>query len=104
MSRNTDIDCILKHVLSILLTLFETLKIVLIKMAIILMMSAKLATLGLPKLKIFWKKNYDVIISVHDVTNKVLSRGSNYIVDVVMWSNFGNFLRDCLGSIIWDWH
>ena len=30
------------------------------------------------------KKVYDVIISVHDITNKILSRDSNYIVDVVM--------------------
>ena len=27
---------------------------------------------------------YDVIISVHDVTDKFLSRDSNYIMDVVM--------------------
>ena len=32
-------------------------------------MSAKMATLGLLKLKVFWKKDYDVIIYVHDVTN-----------------------------------
>ena len=31
------------------------------------MMSAKLATLGLPKIKIIWNKGYDVIIFVHDV-------------------------------------
>ena len=34
--------------------------------------------------------NYDVIIPVHDVTCKVLSRNSNYIADVVMVSKFGN--------------
>ena len=34
--------------------------------------------------------NYDVIIPVHDVTFKVLSRNSNYIADVVMVSMFGN--------------
>ena len=55
------------------------------------MMSAKMATLGLLKIKVFWNKGYDVIISVHDVTNKILSRDSNYIVDVVMWPKFGNF-------------
>ena len=38
----------------------------------ILMMSAKLATLGLPKTKVFWNKGCVVMISVHDVTNKVL--------------------------------
>ena len=59
-------------------------------MVAILMMSAKMATLGLLKIKVFWNKGYDVIIYVHDVTNKILSRDSNYIVDVVMWSKFGN--------------
>ena len=29
-------------------------------------MSAKLATLGLLKIKLFWSKGYNVIISVHD--------------------------------------
>ena len=54
------------------------------------MMSAKMATPGLRKIKVFWKKGYDVIIFVNDVTNKILSRDSNYIVDVVMWPKFGN--------------
>ena len=49
-----------------------------------LMMSAKLATLSLLKLKVFWNKGYDDIISVYDVTNEILSRDSNYIVEVVM--------------------
>ena len=54
------------------------------------MMSAKMATPGLLKITVFWNKGYDVIISVHDVTNKILSRDSNYIIDVVMWPKFGN--------------
>ena len=53
-------------------------------------MSAKLAILGLLKVKLFLKKIYEVIISVHDVTNKMLSGDLNYIVDVVMWPKFGN--------------
>ena len=48
------------------------------------MMSAKLATLGLLKIKVFQNKIYGVINSVHDVNNKILSRNSNCIVDVVM--------------------
>ena len=48
------------------------------------MMPAKLATLGLLKIKVFRNKDYDFLISVHDVTNKTLSRDLNYIVDVVM--------------------
>ena len=55
-----------------------------------LMMLAKMATPGLLKTKIFWNKCYDIIITTHDVTNKILSRDSNYIVDVVMWLKFGN--------------
>ena len=31
------------------------------------MMSAKLAILGFLKVKVFWNKGYDVIITVHDV-------------------------------------
>ena len=59
-------------------------------MIAVLMMSPKLATLGLLKIKVFWNKGYDAIISAHGVTNIILSRKSNYIVDVVMWSKFGN--------------
>ena len=56
----------------------------------ILMMLAKMATPGLCKIKDFWEKGYDVIISVNDVINKILSRDSNYIVELVMWPKFGN--------------
>ena len=49
-----------------------------------------IATLGLLEIKIFWNKGYDVIISVYDVTNEIISRDSYYIVDVVMWTKFGN--------------
>ena len=52
-------------------------------MVAIFMVSAKLVTPGLFLKNIFLNKNHDVIISVHDVTNKILPRDSNYIVDVV---------------------
>ena len=91
------------------------------------MMSAKMATPGLLKMTVFWNKGYDLIISIDDITNKILSRDSNYTVDVLLRPKFGNcsismtevttnfirilpekllFLRDDLGSssIIWDWH
>ena len=48
------------------------------------MMSAKMATLGLLKIKVFRNKSYDVITSVYDVVNKNLSLDLNFIVDVVM--------------------
>ena len=47
-------------------------------------MSAKMATPDLLKIKVFWNKNYDV-------SNEILSRDWNYIVDEVMWPKFGNF-------------
>ena len=62
-SKNTDIDCILIHTLD---------------------------TLDLLKIKVFWNKDYDIIITVHYVINKVLSGDSNYIVDVVKWPKVGN--------------
>ena len=51
----------------------------------------------------FWNKGYDVMIYVYDVTNKILSRDSNGIVDVVMWSEFGSSsisMREVITSIL----
>ena len=68
-----------------------------------LMMWAKLVNLDL-KIKVFWNKGYEVIVSVHDITNEILSRYSNYIVDVVMWPKFGNssisMREDIIASIL----
>ena len=72
----------------ILLTVFESLTVVLIKVVAILMIATKLATLALLEIKVFWNKVYDVIISAHAVINKILSRESNYIGDVVKWPEF----------------
>ena len=49
-----------------------------------LMMSAKLASLNLSKKKVFLNKDYDIIISVNNITNKILSRDSNYTLGVVI--------------------
>ena len=54
------------------------------------MMSAKMTTSDLRKIRVFWKEDHDVIIFVNDVTNKFLSRDSYYIVNVVTWTKFGN--------------
>ena len=54
------------------------------------MIPAKMATPGLLKTTVFWNKGYEAIVPAHDVTNKILLRDSNYIVDVVMWPKFGN--------------
>ena len=56
-------------------------------MVTVLMMSAKMATLGLLEIKIFWNKVYDVLTFITEVTNKILSGESNYIVDVIMWQS-----------------
>ena len=56
-------------------------------MVTVLMMSAKMATLGLLEIKIFWNKVYDVLTFINEVTNKILSGESNYIVDVIMWQS-----------------
>ena len=56
----------------------------------ILIMSAKMATPGYLKVKLFWNNSYDVIIIVHAVFNKTLSGDANYIVDVIMWPKLSN--------------
>ena len=53
-----------------------------------LMMPSKIT--DLLKITVFWNKGYDVIIPVDEVTNKILPRDSNYIVDVIVWPNFDN--------------
>ena len=54
-------------------------------------MSAKLATPGFLKVKIFQNKGYDVTFLDFNVTSKILSRDSNYIIDVFIWTKFGNY-------------
>ena len=53
-------------------------------MVTILMMSRKMAILGLLKMKLFRNKDEGVTISVHGVSNKTLSCDSNYAVDMFM--------------------
>ena len=84
ISRNTDTDCTFMHNFQFFQLFFEHLKIVLINMVTILIISAKMAALGFLKIRIFWNKCYDIIISVHDVINKILPCDSNYVVDLVL--------------------
>ena len=49
-----------------------------------------MATPVLLKINVFWNKGYYVIYFVYNVTNKILSHDSNYIMDVVIWLKFGN--------------
>ena len=64
------------------MTFFESSKIFLINTFTVLVMSAKLATPGFLKVKIFQNKGYDVTFLDFNVTSKILSRDSNYIIDV----------------------
>ena len=54
------------------------------------MMSAKLATVVVLKIKTFLYKGYDIMISLHEATKRILSRESNHIGNMVMWPKFGN--------------
>ena len=54
------------------------------------MMSVKMATLGLLKIMVFCNKCYDVIVHVDYITNKILSRDSNYIIDLLIRTKFDN--------------
>ena len=87
------------YIISNSFNFFWVLKDAFINMVTILMMSAKKTILGLHQIKVYWNESYDVIISVYDVINKNLSRGSNYIVDVVMWPKFGNS-GTCMKEVI----
>ena len=58
-------------------------------MVAMLLMTAKLAALGLLKIKDIINKGCDIITSVHDAIVKNLSSYSNYAVNVVMWPKFG---------------
>ena len=53
-------------------------------------MPANLATPGFLKIKVFWNKFDDVLISVYYVTKKILLFESNQIADAVMLPRFGN--------------
>ena len=63
------------------------------------MTSVKMASPALLKIKIFSNKVYYAIYSVYDVTNKVLSHDSNYIIDVAMGPKFGNS-NICIREVI----
>ena len=52
------------------------------------MMSAKVATAGLRKITVFWRKGHDIITHVDDATNRISSRDSNCFVDLFMWPKF----------------
>ena len=48
------------------------------------MISSKLTAVGVLEIKLFRNKNYDVLISVHDVTKKILLSDPIYIEDIAV--------------------
>ena len=77
-----------RYIISIFLNIFWVFKDVLINMVTIWL---KMATLVLLKIKVFPSKDCDIIVFVDDVINRILSRDSDYVVDVVIWPNFGYY-------------
>ena len=49
-----------------------------------------MAKSDLLEITIFWNKAYYIIIPIDDVTTKILSCDSNYILGVFMWPKFSN--------------
>ena len=82
--QKTQIHIAFWFIISNYFNFFESLKIFSINMVATLMMSAKVATPGLLKDKIFRNKDYHFIVRDCEVTNKILLRDSNYIVDMVL--------------------
>ena len=64
------------------------------------MMSTKITTVDLFKIKVFWNERYDFVTSVIDVINGDLSRDSNHIMDIVMWPKSGNSSTSMREAII----
>ena len=48
------------------------------------MISTNLVALDRLKVKVFLNKSYYVLVSIHNVNNKILSRDSNDIVNMIM--------------------
>ena len=51
-------------------------------------------------MNLFSNKGYDVIISIHDLANKTLSSDTIYIVDAIMWPQFGNSIISIRGGFL----
>ena len=88
ISRNTEIDCILINSFYFFFGLFKDF---FIKKGCNFDDVSKIGPLCLCKIKLFRNKSYDVETSDHGATNKILSRGSNYIIDVTIWPKIGKY-------------
>ena len=65
---------------------------VFINLHAVLIILAKLATLGILKKLVLWNKDYDVITYTHDIT-RITSSDLDYIVEMVIWP------KSCYSSI-----
>ena len=83
ISRNADIRNTFWHIISNSFNLFWVFKDCISKHGNNLIMSTKTATLDLLKVKVFWNKDYDVIIFLHDVTKNVYHKTQ---IILYMWS------------------
>ena len=76
-------------------------------MIIIMVMSAKMVTLGFFRIKVCWNKGYGVIISAHDVPTKfydVTHIFFDFFVNVVMCpkiSNCSTSMREVIKTSVW---
>ena len=57
-------------------------------------------TLNMVKINVFWHNGHNAIILYYDVTDKMSSLDSNYIVDVVMLQNSSIFMREVIKTWI----
>ena len=77
ISSDTYKNCIVIHFFNFFLTFIDSSWVVL-TMTAILMLSAKWTTPGFFELKVFWNNGYELILSVQDVTSKILLYYSDY--------------------------
>ena len=69
-------------------------------------MVKKFLTPGILKMEVIWNKSYDVKISIHDFTDKIVLFALDYVVDVFIWPKFANsnisISEVILTSFLWE--
>ena len=86
--QETKTNIALSYTISVSFHNFVSLRFLLIDEISTLMISAKLATLSLLKIQVFWSKGYGVIISVHDITKNY--HVTQIILQMLPWFSFNN--------------
>ena len=69
------------------------------------MASAKLATLGFLKIHVFWNKGYGFIISVYEITSKILPGDQSLVTLAFKWEKLSlpQFYKDLIKKINFFW-